>query len=491
MPHLAILKNLNVLRLIEIGFYTSWIGLSRVFTGKYPPGAINGLVGVLIGDFHFYGKRSIALNYAPNLDPKSQATVTQSMRKRTAKVAFRATTFYHKRLKEAEINLNNMDDDNFRRIPATTAAEFRGKEESFVNQELKNHSIFYTSTGTTSYPPSGIWVTRYEMDLFAAMGTFSYLAQGIIYPDDIVQISFTSRAGLTNWILIEACRRIGAACYVSGLIDPKDGLLDLSKKRKTPGKKEKASVLLSYPSYVDSLVRVAKEAGYSGRDFGLERIVLVGEILTPSARNRMMDFFECEIREVYNCSELIPVTGMVCPEGNLHLGGDGEIEVVDPESFEQVSVGEEGLLCVTPFYPLRQGTLLLRYTPGDVVKRINGCACNLGGPVTSNICGKFDPLLMRHGINRRKLAEVLEDIPGVFVPLHFTLMNDDAKSVLHLRVSSKNDDVSETAYSRLEKLGVKDVDIVLHLPDERFHHYPTRNEMLENTFHSLRAEGAL
>ena len=477
--------------MIEIGFYNAWIAFSRVLTGRYPPRAINGLVKVLADDFHAFGKRNINFNYSPNLDPKTQAAVTQRMRERTAKVASRTTIFYHNRLKETGINLNKLDANNFKKIPVTTAAEFRGKEELFVNQKLQNHTIFFTSTGTTSYPPSGIWVTKYEMDLFAAGSAFSYLSQRQILPDDIVQISTVSRGALVNWLTMEACRSIGAAFYVSGLVDPRDGLLDLSKERKIPHKKEKASVLISHPSYVDLLARVGKELGYSAKDFRLERIMLGGEILSSAARQRIKNFFNSEIHEFYNCSELLPVSGIVCPEGNLHFRGEMQTEVLDPETFEEVSAGAEGLLCITPFYPSREGTLLLRYTPGDVVKKVDGCNCNFGGSVMSNICGKFDPALMKYKINRRNLVNALEIIPGVLLPLQFTLIADNKQRILHLGVSNKDDDVIDVAHSSLEKLGLKDVNVILHLPDERFPHYPNRSEMLEHTFHSLRFERAL
>ncbi len=478
--------------MLEVSFYMAWIAVSRILTGKYPPRAINGLVKVLVDDFHTFKRRKTNFSFAISPDEETQSTINRHMRKRTAKVAFETTVFYHDLLKRENIDVNKLDEDEeFSKVPVTKAADFRGKEEKFVNQKLKNHLLFFTSTGTTAYPPSGIWVSKYEMDFLAAAGAFSYLAQGMILPDDIVQISICSRAALSNWLTIEACRRIGAACYLSGLVDPVESLLDLSKIRKIPGKKEKASVIISYPSYVESLVRTGKEQGYSAEDFGVERIILVGEILTKNAKKRMEDFFNCEVHETYNCSELIPIAGVVCPEGNLHFSGDGQIEVVDLETFEEVAPGEEGLLCVTPFYPIRQGTLLLRYTPGDIVKKIDGCDCGLGGQVTSNICGKYDPVLMKYGINRRSLMEALESAPEVFLPLRASLVDDEDKAVLHICVSAKNDNIVDAIYHELGKLGLKDVELVLHLPDEPFSHYPNRCEMLEYTYHHLRRKGLL
>jgi phenylacetate-CoA ligase len=249
--------------------------------------------------------------------------------------------------------------------------------------------------------------------------------------------------------------------------------------------------LISHPSYADLLVSVAKEHGYSEKDFGLERILLGGEILTSSAKQRIGDFFNSEVHEVYNCSELIPVSGAMCHQGNLHFGEEARVEVLDYETLEEVAPNEKGFLCVTPFYPLRQGTLLLRYAPGDIVKRIDGCSCGLGGSVTSNVCGKFDPLLMKSGIDRRMLLEAVEKVPDVSLPLRVNLCDEEGDLALHLCVSSKSENTVDAVHSSLEKLGLKQTKLFLHLPGERFSHYPNRSELQEDTFHSLRREGVL
>jgi hypothetical protein len=75
---------------------------------------------------------------------------------------------------------------------------------------------------------------------------------------------------------MQACQRLGAPVYQTGLIEPAQSLALLAEKSPLKGKKSRPSLLLTYPSYLGKLVETGLKLGYGPAHFGLERIILGG-----------------------------------------------------------------------------------------------------------------------------------------------------------------------------------------------------------------------
>jgi acyl-CoA synthetase (AMP-forming)/AMP-acid ligase II len=237
-----------------------------------------------------------------------------------------------------------------------------------------------------------------------------------------VQISTSARATLGNTCFAGACARIGALWYVAGLVEPAQALTLLSEEHHIAAKKRRTSVLSTYPSYLGELVEYGWRRGYRPADFGLERILIGGEVVTDGLKARCRQLFgPVEFVETYAMTETWPCTGTRCAEGHLHFeASQALLEVLDPESGAPARAGEAGTLVVTPFPPYRDATVVLRYDTQDVVRPLAGpLTCTLRHvPATTTTLGKLR-LSVRHDHGwtfPRDVLEALEAVAAVPLP---------------------------------------------------------------------------
>src|SRR5919202_4312041 len=118
------------------------------------------------------------------------------------------------------------------------------------------------------------------------------------------------------------------------------------------------------------LVERGAALGYGPRDFGVERIVLGGEVATQGLRDRAARLFgEVEVVELYAATEILGTGALTCLSGHMHFPvPPGLVEVVSLDGPRQAEPGEPGTLVVTPFAPYRTTTVVLRYDTADVVR---------------------------------------------------------------------------------------------------------------------------
>jgi phenylacetate-coenzyme A ligase PaaK-like adenylate-forming protein len=233
---------------------------------------------------------------------------------------------------------------------------------------------------------------------------------------DIVQMNTSSRATLGNIGLAGACAQIGALAYLTGVVDPAHTLALLAERHQLPGKKERTSVVSLYPSYLGELVEAGLQRGYRPADFGLEHVLVGGEVVTEGLKQRARRLFgDVTFVQGYAMTETIPFGGRACPDGHLHFEpSHALLEVVEPETAHPVAVGEPGTLVVTPFAPYRETTLLLRYDTEDMARlATEPLTCDLRNlPATTDLLGKRR-LSVRHDHGWTFPRDVLEALEGV------------------------------------------------------------------------------
>src|SRR5205085_598056 len=96
----------------------------------------------------------------------------------------------------------------------------------------------------------------------------------------MIETRSIARATLGNTCFAGACSRIGALWSLAGLIEPAQVLALLAEKHTIVGKKPRTTVLTTYPSYLGQLIEEGQRLGYRPTDFGLERIMVGGEVVT-------------------------------------------------------------------------------------------------------------------------------------------------------------------------------------------------------------------
>jgi hypothetical protein len=153
--------------------------------------------------------------------------------------------------------------------------------------------------------------------------------------------------------------------------------------------------------------------------------MLGGEIATSALVERTRGLLgpEVVVTDAYSSTEMTPVSGVVCSHRHLHfnpLNGLVETKAISGED----AVTGFATVVVTPFPPLRECNVVLRYDTGDVVRPIDASAvsCELRNlPATGMVMGK-----LRHGVRHaggwtftRDVLEALEWSDAVALPARY------------------------------------------------------------------------
>lgn len=72
-------------------------------------------------------------------------------------------------------------------------------------------SLASRTTGTTGRHTE-VWLSRYEIRLWAAVGALAALPRDHLRPDDLMQVNVSSRATAAVTLDVAVCALIGAAC---------------------------------------------------------------------------------------------------------------------------------------------------------------------------------------------------------------------------------------------------------------------------------------
>ncbi len=394
----------------------------------------------------------------PELDPEARRTVNEQRMRRAARRAYTETVYYRELFDSLGVQANRLTLDQLHNVPITPKSALKTMPEAFISKNGKPCFQAFT-TGTTG-TPTAVWFSRYELDLAAAFSAVSLVSNTGIGPEDVVQLTISTRALLGVSNIMQACHLIGAVAYPIGLIDPTETLARLATPMHLPGKKPQVSVMTTYPSYLAALVERGEALGYGPEDFGLERIIVGGEILTAALRQRAEALFGARVEDSYGMTEIFPLAGMICSQGHCHISPEqGLIEVLRLDDQRPAEPGEEGTLVVTPFFPYRDTTLLFRLDTGDVVRRLENASltCELARiPATSGILGKKNFCISANGRRyfQRDVMELLEGERAIPLPCRYALDSSAEGFDLHVLVRLEDRQIARRLEHRAADMGL-------------------------------------
>ncbi len=398
-----------------------------------------------LDEFGEPGADSAALLDGPGADPAAQPELVADSLRRTATRLADRSPFYARRFVAAEINPRRIDTDALRRVPVTCKRDLIRRPAEFRCAGATPHLATRT-TGTTGRPAE-IWLSRYELELWAGLGALAAVLRDDLRRDDVLQISVSSRATASVHLNAATYRLVGAGCRVLGTVPPDEALDALAE--------DGATVLLTSPSYLGELVNAAGRRGLGPDDFRLRRIDVSGEVLSPSlAAAARRTFGVAEVKDNFGMTEVIPVTGRLCTAGHLHFDATmGYVEVLDLHTCEPAAPGELGTLAITPYYPYRECMPVYRYDTRDVVRALApdhlGCEAATA-PASGVVLGKADALLRLPSgtiVTPRDLVEAVESLPTCPWPARYAAEVVDGR----LRVT-----LSESAVAGLGHAGTRE-----------------------------------
>jgi phenylacetate-CoA ligase len=404
---------------------------SLAFGARLHPRSLDRLVTALLDareEFGAVGRDAAEALRGPPLDDAARREVQIRRFRKQAQLAAR-TPYYGRLFAELGIEPRKLRFADLEALPTTPKDALRSDPDAFVPATARP-AFRALTTGTTGIPTS-VYFSRDELEAATSLGAIGVLLGRQAEPEDVIQLSVSSRGLFPLMLAARISARIGAVMYQTGLVDPAHALALLAERRSLPGHKPQASLLSTTPSYLGSLVERGSELGYRPRDFGVERIMLGGEIATEGLRSRAARLFgEVEYIETYAATEILGTGALTCPSGHLHFPvPPGLVEVVRLDGRRAAGPGEAGRLVVTPFAPYRTTTVVLRYDTGDVVRvPAEPPTCELSTiPATSPILGKLATSIPHSDgwTFQRDVAEALEALDEVPLPARFGLRAHD------------------------------------------------------------------
>ncbi len=332
--------------------------------------------------------------------------------------------FYRKKFKEAGINpwdFSGLKD--LHKLPFTKKQDLRdnypfGMFAVPISQIVR----FHASSGTTG-KPTVVGYTANDIDSWVESLCRGLVSCGVSR-EDVMQISYGYGLFTGGLGFHYAAERVGATVLPTSAGNTARQI-ELMKDLKT-------TVIACTPSYMLYLTEYAAKMGVSLKEDTNLRIGIFGaEPWSEETRKRIEEKAGIDAYDVYGTSELSGPLFTECEEKcGIHIWADHFlIEVVDPETGEQLGEGEKGELVVTTLS--KEALPLIRWRTGDITV-IDGekCACGRTHPRIMRILGRADDMIIVRGVNvfPSQIEHVLMQIPEVGE--HYMIILDRAENGL-------------------------------------------------------------
>ena len=327
-------------------------------------------------------------------------------------------SYYGKMYREAGITEIKSEED-FYKIPFTDKQDLRNAYPLGI-QAVPDEEVvrIHSSSGTTGKPVI-IPYTKKDVEDWAIMFERCYRLAGITEKD---RIHITPAYGLwTAGVGFQAgCERLGAMAIPMGPGNTEKQIqmmIDL-----------KSTVLCATSSYALLLSEEINKRGIRDQ-IHLKKGVIGSERWSEKMRQTIKEGLGIELYDIYGLTEIYgPGIGINCPgETAMHCFDDYlYIEIINPETGENVPDGEEGEIVITTL--VKEGAPLLRFRTHDLSRIVPGeCKCGCKYPRLDTIKGRSDDLFKIHGVNMfpALVEEMLAKVDGATSEYRVTLARDD------------------------------------------------------------------
>lgn len=164
----------------------------------------------------------------------------------------------------------------------------------------------------------------------------------------------------------------------------------------------KPTVTWTTPSYAWFLGESAKENGINPADLSIRKIFVAGEPggSIPETKQSIEELWNADVYDYYGLSDIFGACAGQCEyKEGLHWAEDQIlVEVVDPDTGEEVAEGERGEMILTSLKKVARP--LIRFRTGDIVSyNTEPCRCGRTHMRLNGIHGRLDDMLIIKGVN--------------------------------------------------------------------------------------------
>lgn len=272
-----------------------------------------------------------------------------------------------------------------------------------MNKVVRIHS----TSGTTGNPVV-VGYSRGDLNTWAEV-TARVAVGGGVTEDDIVQISFGYGLFTGGFGMHYGVERVGATVVPVSAGNTERQIM-IMQNMKTTG-------LVCTPSYALHVSEVAVKMGVDLRSMPLRVALFGAEPWSEGMRKEIEDRLGVMSIDNYGLSEIIgPGVAFECEnKSGLHINEDHFLpEIIDPESGEQLPMGETGELVFTTL--TKEAFPMVRYRTKDLTNFMTEpCECGRTLIKMARVKGRTDDMLIIRGVNvfPSQIEHVLTEIEGV------------------------------------------------------------------------------
>ena len=286
-------------------------------------------------------------------------------------------------------------------------------------------------SGGTTGAPRPTFYTAWDREVGGVLTARGVYLQGI-RPGDVVLNSWSY--GLHNgaFIFDEALHRwLNCVIVTTGT-----GNVTSTRKQVTLARDYRAAAILTTGDY---LLRIAEEARLMGLDPARD-LFLKSLATNVGSEDQLEEVFGLRSFATYGIHELQFVSAECEAHDGLHIFEDAyHIQVVDPDTGEELPDGELGSMVVTEMY--KTGSAQYRFDTRDLAYLYprERCACGSWTRRMSKFAGRADNMVKLRGINvwPEGVGKIAASVSGLTSDYFVTLQRDGSRDTLTIAVVSE------------------------------------------------------
>jgi phenylacetate-CoA ligase len=319
------------------------------------------------------------------------------------------SSFYRQRFKEANVEPEDIKKlSDVTKLPFTTKIDLRNTYPTGMFCLPGDWVVrYHVSSGTTG-KPTVVGYTQGDVDMWTDSLARALTSVGL-GRGDVIQVGYGYGLFTGGLGLHYGAEKIGATVLPIGA-GSTERQIELMQDLES-------TAIACTPSYFLYINEVAQKMGISIKDDTKLKVGIFGaEPWSDETRKRIEAATGIKAYDIFGTSEMSGPLFTECHlQNGIHVWADYFlIEVVDPETGEQVEDGECGELVVTTLD--KWAFPLVRYRIGDLtILNREPCECGRTHPRIMRILGRTDDMIVVRGINvfPSQVESVLMRIPEI------------------------------------------------------------------------------
>lgn len=349
----------------------------------------------------------------------------------TVNHVYQGSDFYKKRFDEANMKPGDIRSlDDLKKLPFTTAQDLQdGYPFPLRSVPFKDIVRIHASSGTTG-KRKVLCYTQKDIDDWGAFFARCYEMAGLT-GEDRVQIAVGYGVWTAGVGFQLGCERFGAMAIPAG-----PGNIDMQCTFLV----DFQPTVLCCTASMGLLMAEEVERRNIRDQINLKKVIFGSERSSHAMRERIKDLLGVEhIFDIPGMTELYgPGTGLDCVyhEG-IHYWADYYIlEILDPETLDEVKDGDVGEMVVTTLR--KEGAPLVRYRTRDLTRIIpKRCSCGSILPMHDALLGRSDDMFIIRGVNiyPSQVDTIVSGMPGAGSEYQIILeRKQDGKDYMSVKV---------------------------------------------------------